>query len=61
MIAALILALAASSVSGVVHDSSGGVVSGAAVIVRPASGPEQQTTDRTRRPLHHRDARRPAR
>ena len=33
LIAALILALAAS-ISGVVHDSSGGVVSGAAVIVR---------------------------
>ena len=43
MIAALILAMAAS-VSGIVHDSSGGVVSGAAVIVRSASGPEQRTT-----------------
>ena len=43
MIAALILALAAS-VSGIVHDSSGGVVSGAAVIVRSGSGPEQRTT-----------------
>ena len=41
MIAAFILALA-SSISGVVHDSSGGVVSGAAVIVRAASSPEQR-------------------
>ena len=39
MIAALILALAAS-ISGVVHDSSGGVVSGAAVVVRVGSGPQ---------------------
>src|SRR6185295_19245599 len=29
---------------GVVHDSTGGVVSGAAVIVRAASGPEQRVT-----------------
>jgi outer membrane receptor protein involved in Fe transport len=43
LIAALIFALAAS-VSGVVHDPSGGVVSGAAVIVRSGSGPEQRTT-----------------
>src|SRR6185436_19330688 len=43
VIAALILALAASSISGVVHDSSGGVVPGAAVIVR-ASGSEQRVT-----------------
>ena len=43
MIAALIFALAAS-ISGVVHDSSGGVVSGAAVIVRSGPGPEQRTT-----------------
>jgi outer membrane receptor protein involved in Fe transport len=43
LIAALILALAAS-VSGIVHDSSGGVVSGAAVIVRSGSGPEQRAT-----------------
>jgi outer membrane receptor protein involved in Fe transport len=35
--------LAASSISGVVHDSSGGVVPGAAVIVR-ASGSEQRVT-----------------
>ena len=44
MIAALILTLAASSISGVVHDSSGGVVSGAAVIIRAESGPEQRVT-----------------
>jgi outer membrane receptor protein involved in Fe transport len=43
VIAAFILALA-SSLSGVVHDSSGGVVSGAAVIVRSQSGPEQRAT-----------------
>ncbi len=43
MIAALILALAASSLSGVVHDSSGAVVPGAVVIARPATGPERQT------------------
>jgi len=42
VIAAFILALAASSISGVVHDSTGGVVSGARVIVRAASGPEQR-------------------
>ena len=44
MIGALILALAASSISGVVHDASGGVVSGAAVIIRAESGPEQRVT-----------------
>ena len=44
MIAALILTLAASSISGVVHDASGGVVSGAAVIIRAESGPEQRVT-----------------
>ena len=44
MIAAFILALAASSISGVVHDSTGGVVSGASVIVRVASGSEQRVT-----------------
>jgi outer membrane receptor protein involved in Fe transport len=44
VIAALILALAASPLSGVVHDSSGGVVSGAAVIVRAGSGPELRVT-----------------
>jgi outer membrane receptor protein involved in Fe transport len=43
LIAALILALAASSLSGVVHDSSGAVVPGAVVIARPATGPERQT------------------
>ena len=43
MIAALILALA-TSISGVVHDSSGGVVGGAAVIVRSASGSETRVT-----------------
>ena len=43
MIAALILALAASSISGVVRDQMGGVVPGAAVIVKPASGAERQT------------------
>jgi outer membrane receptor protein involved in Fe transport len=39
LIAALILALAAS-LTGVVHDSSGAVVSNAAVVVRVGSGPE---------------------
>ncbi len=43
MIAALLLALAAS-VSGIVHDSSGGVVAGAAVVVRVGSGPEIRVT-----------------
>ena len=43
MIAALILALAAS-VSGTVRDTTGGVVSGAAVVVRVGSGPEQRVT-----------------
>ena len=43
MIAAFFLLLA-TSLSGVVHDSSGGVVSGAEVIVRPASGAEQRVT-----------------
>ena len=43
MIAALMFALAAS-VSGIVHDTSGGVVSGAAVVVRSGSGSEQRTT-----------------
>ena len=43
MIAALIFALAAS-VSGIVHDSSGGVVAGAAVLVRAGSGQEQRVT-----------------
>jgi outer membrane receptor protein involved in Fe transport len=42
VIAALILALAASSLSGIVHDSSGAVVPGAVVVVRPATGPERQ-------------------
>ena len=44
MIAAIIFALAASTMSGVVKDSTGGVVSGAAVIVRAASGSEQRGT-----------------
>jgi len=43
VIAAFVLTLAAASVSGVVHDSSGAVVVGASVIVRPAAGPERQT------------------
>jgi outer membrane receptor protein involved in Fe transport len=43
VIAAIVLAWLASMVSGVVRDSSGGVVAGAAVIVRPPSGPERQT------------------
>jgi outer membrane receptor protein involved in Fe transport len=43
LIAALILALAAS-ISGVVRDSSGAVVSGAAVVVRASSGSEQRVT-----------------
>jgi outer membrane receptor protein involved in Fe transport len=44
LIAALVLALAASSISGVVHDSTGGAVSGAAVIIRVESGSEQRVT-----------------
>jgi len=43
VIAAFILAFTAS-LTGVVHDSSGGVVTGAAVIVKSASGPDRQTT-----------------
>jgi outer membrane receptor protein involved in Fe transport len=43
VVLAFIFALAAS-VSGIVHDSSGGIVSGAAVIVRSGSGPEQRAT-----------------
>ncbi len=46
MIAAFILALALTfitSISGVVRDTSGAVVADAAVIVRPASGPEIRT------------------
>ena len=43
MVAALILALAASSISGVVRDQMGGVVPGAAVVVKPAFGAERQT------------------
>jgi outer membrane receptor protein involved in Fe transport len=42
VIAAFILAFAASTLSGVVHDSSGAVVPGAVVIARPASGAERQ-------------------
>ena len=44
MIAAFILALSAASISGVVHDTSGGAVSGAAVVVRAASGEQRTTT-----------------
>jgi len=44
LIAAFILALAASSISGVVRDSTGGVVSGASVVVRVAPGSEQRVT-----------------
>ena len=43
MIAALIIALAAS-VTGIVHDSSGGVVSGAAVTIRVGSSELRATT-----------------
>ena len=45
MIAVLISLLTAlpAAVSGLVHDSSGGAVVGAVVIVRPATGPERQT------------------
>jgi len=35
--------MAVSSISGVVRDTSGGAVPGAAIIVRPASGAERQT------------------
>ena len=44
MIAAFILALTAASISGVVHDTSGGAVSGASVVVRAASGEQRTTT-----------------
>ncbi|HWW83196.1 MAG TPA: TonB-dependent receptor, partial [Vicinamibacterales bacterium] len=44
MIAAFILALAASSISGVVHDSTGGAVPGATVVLRASSGPERRAT-----------------
>ena len=45
MIAAFVLWLGASMVSGVVHDSLGGAVANASVIVRPlAGGPERQAT-----------------
>jgi len=43
VVAAFILALAASSLSGIVRDTTGGAVPGAAVIVKPASGTERQT------------------
>ncbi len=43
MIAAFIILLTATSISGVVHDSTGGAVVGAAVIVRPVTGAERQT------------------
>ena len=44
MIAALLLWLGAATLSGVVHDSLGGAVSGATVVVRAQSGPERQVT-----------------
>jgi outer membrane receptor protein involved in Fe transport len=44
LISALVLALAAASISGVVHDATGGTVAGAAVIVRIESGSEQRVT-----------------
>jgi outer membrane receptor protein involved in Fe transport len=44
VIAALILALTAASISGVVHDSSGGAVAGAAVTLRAPSAPEKRVT-----------------
>ncbi len=45
MIAVLLFWLGASTVSGVVHDSLGGAVVGASVVVRPvAGGAERQTT-----------------
>jgi len=43
VIVAFVLTLAAAAVSGVVHDSSGAVVVGASVIVRPATGPDRQS------------------
>jgi iron complex outermembrane receptor protein len=43
VILAFVFALAASSISGIVKDTSGGAVPGAAVIVRAASGAERQT------------------
>jgi outer membrane receptor protein involved in Fe transport len=46
MILALVLSLAlaqAGAVSGIVRDQSGGVVAGASIVVRAASGAEQQT------------------
>jgi iron complex outermembrane receptor protein len=44
VIAAMIVALTAASISGVVHDTSGGAVAGAAVVVRAPSGSEQRVT-----------------
>jgi outer membrane receptor protein involved in Fe transport len=44
VIAAFILALTAASISGVVHDASGGAVAGAAVVARGPSGSEQRAT-----------------
>jgi outer membrane receptor protein involved in Fe transport len=44
VIAAFILALSAATISGVVHDTSGGAVSGAAVVVRAPSGEQRTTT-----------------
>ncbi len=43
MIAAVIFALAAS-VSGIVHDTSGGIVAGASVVVRVGAGPDVRVT-----------------
>jgi outer membrane receptor protein involved in Fe transport len=43
VIAAFIILLTTTAISGVVHDSTGGAVVGAAVIVRPATGAERQT------------------
>ena len=42
MIAAFLIAFA-STLTGVVHDSSGAIVPGAVVIVRPAAGVERQS------------------
>jgi outer membrane receptor protein involved in Fe transport len=44
VIAAFILVLTTASISGVVHDASGGAVSGAAVVVRTGSGSEKRVT-----------------
>jgi outer membrane receptor protein involved in Fe transport len=44
VIAALILTLALSPLTGVVHDATGGAVAGASVIVRTGAGPETRVT-----------------